>query len=59
MPGKLKTEPAIIVSLVAAILGLAASFGLSLSQEQTAAIMAVVTILAGLVTRSRVSPSGE
>lgn len=55
----MKTEPAIIISLVAACLGLAASFGFSLSQEQTAAIMAVVTILAGLVTRSKVTPSGD
>lgn len=55
----MKTEPAIIISLVAACLGLAASFGLSLTKDQTTAIMAVVTILAGLVTRSRVTPSGD
>lgn len=55
----MKTEPAVIVALVAACLGLAASFGLSLTKDQTAAIMAVVTILAGLVTRSRVTPSGD
>ena len=55
----MKTEPAVIIALVAAVLGLAAAFGLPLTQEQTAAVMAVVTILAGLVTRSRVSPSGE
>ena len=55
----MKTEPAVITALVAAVLGLAAAFGLPLTQEQTAAVMAVVTILVGLVTRSRVSPSGE
>jgi len=54
-----KTEPAVIIALVAACLGLAAAFNLPLTQEQTAAVMAVVTILAGLVTRSRVTPSGE
>jgi len=53
----MKNEPAIIIALVAACLGLAASFGLSLTQEQTAAIMAVATLLAGLVTRSKVTPS--
>lgn len=55
----MKTEPAILIALVAACLGLAAAFGLSLTQEQTAAIMALVTILAGLVTRSKVTPNGE
>ena len=59
MPAKLKTEPAIIISLAAALLALAAAFGLPLTQEQTAAVMAVVTILAGLVTRSKVTPSGD
>jgi len=53
----MKTEPAIIISLVAAIIGLAASFGLSLTKEQTTAVMALVTLLAGLVTRSKVTPS--
>lgn len=53
----MRTEPAIIISLVAAVLGLAASFGLSLTADQTAAVMALVTILAGLVTRTKVTPS--
>lgn len=55
----MKKEPAVIVSLVAALLGLAASFGLDLSQEQTAAILAVVTIVAGLVIRGQVTPTAE
>lgn len=55
----MKTEPAVIIALVAACLGLAAAFGLPLTQEQTAAVMAVVTILAGLVTRSKVTPTGK
>jgi len=59
MPAKIKTEPAVVVSLVAALLSLAAAFNLPLTQEQTAAVMAVVTILAGLVTRSKVTPSGD
>ena len=55
----MKTEPAVIVSLVAAVLALAAAFGLPLTQEQTAAVMAVVTILAGIVTRAFVSPASK
>lgn len=52
----MKTEPAVIVSLVAAAIALAVSFGLELSNEQTGAILAFVTIVAGLVTRSKVTP---
>lgn len=55
----MKTEPAVIISLVAAILALAAAFGLPLTQEQTAAVMAVVTIVAGLVIRSKVTPTED
>lgn len=52
----LKTEPSVIVSLVAAVIGVATSFGFDLSAEQTAAVMALVTVVAGLVTRSKVTP---
>jgi len=55
----MKTEPAVIVSLVAAILSLAVAFGLSLSGEQTAAIVAVVQIVAGLVIRQNVTPASK
>lgn len=54
----MNTEPAIIVSLVSAVLSLAVSFGLHLTVEQTGAIVAVVQIVAGLVIRSRVTPVG-
>jgi len=53
----MNTEPAVIVALVSAVIALAVSFGLDLSTEQVGAIMAVVTIVAGLVTRSKVTPS--
>jgi hypothetical protein len=49
-------EPAVLISLVAAIISLGISVGLNLSQEQVGSIMAVVTIVAGLVIRSRVTP---
>jgi hypothetical protein len=53
-----KTEPAAVVSLVSAIIALAVSFGLDISSEQTGAIMAVVVLVAGIVTRSQVYPGG-
>lgn len=52
----MKTEPALIVSFVTALIGLGVAFGLDLSTEQIAAIMAVVTILAGVLIRSKVTP---
>lgn len=53
----IKGEPAVIVSLISAIIALGVSFGLSISAEQTGAIMAVVTILAGLLIRTQVTPN--
>lgn len=50
-----QAEPAVIVSLVSALIALAVSFGLDLSGDQTSAIMAVVTILAGLLIRTQVT----
>lgn len=50
-----QAEPAVIVSLVTAIIALAVAFGLNLTPEQTGSITAVVTILAGLITRTQVS----
>lgn len=50
-------EPAMVVALVQAIIVLAVSFGLQLSQEQTAAILALTAVVLGLITRSQVSPA--
>jgi hypothetical protein len=50
-----KNEP-VLVSLVAALIALGVSFGLNLSADQQTAIMAVVVIVAGLVTRQKVTP---
>ncbi len=55
--GFLGTEPAVLVSLGMAVLGLVASFGLNPSQEQSQAIYALLTIVSGLVIRSQVSPT--
>jgi hypothetical protein len=44
-----------IVAFVGAVISLAVAFGLQLSAEQTAAIIAVVQIALGLITRSQVT----
>ena len=52
----IKTEPAILVALVGAVIAVAVAFGLKLEPAQNAAIMALVTMGVGIVTRSRVTP---
>lgn len=51
----IRNEP-VLVSLAAALIALAVAFGVGLSADQQAAIMAVVVIVAGLITRSKVTP---
>lgn len=53
---RVKAEPAVIISFVGALLALAVAFGFHLSADQTAALMGVVTLTVGFVTRSQVSP---
>ena len=53
----MKTEPAVVVSLVAAVLSLAVSFGANLSAEQTGSILAVGQLAAGLLIRSKGTPA--
>jgi len=53
---RISAEPAVVVGLVQAAIVLGVSFGLSLTQEQTAAILAFTAALLGFVTRSQVSP---
>ena len=50
-------EPAMVVALIQAVLVLAVTFGLKLTPEQTAAILAVAALALGLITRSRVTPA--
>lgn len=52
----IKREPAILVTVAAAILGLATAFGLHLSADQNAAIAAVLTVIAGIIVRANVTP---
>lgn len=60
MLNRLKNEPALIVGLVLALIGVAAAFGLSISEDQKAAIVslvgAVLAIVGAGVTRSKVTP---
>ncbi|MHB8671870.1 MAG: hypothetical protein ACYDAD_15130 [Acidimicrobiales bacterium] len=53
----IRAEPAVIVSLILAVLTLAGTFGLHVTDAQTGAIAAVAQILAGLVVRSQVTPT--
>ena len=53
---RIKAEPAVVISFVGALLALAVAFGFHLTADQTAALMAVVTLAVGFVTRSQVSP---
>ncbi len=52
-----KAEPAVYISLIGAILGLAVAFGLKLTPAQTASIQAVIQIVSGIVTRTQVTPA--
>lgn len=49
-------EPAMVLAFVQALIVLLVSFGLKLTTDQTASILALTAVLLGLITRSRVSP---
>lgn len=52
----LKAEPVLIIQGIALVLALVASFGLSLSAEQTMAVMALAQYVAAFISRSQVTP---
>lgn len=54
---RLRTEPAVIVGLLETLLALFMAFGLSLSDEQVGAIMAVAVAVGGLFVRQNVYPA--
>lgn len=60
MWSRIKSEPALIVGLVLALIGVVSAFGLSISADQKAAIVslvgAVLAIVGAGVTRSKVTP---
>lgn len=49
-------EPAMILAVLQTLLALLIGFGLKLSGDQVALIMAFSTALLGLITRSQVTP---
>ena len=50
-------NPAMVLALVGAVISLGVAFGLELTAEQTGAILALVQIILGLITRSQVTPT--
>jgi uncharacterized protein (DUF697 family) len=50
-------EPAMVLAFVQAVIVLGVAFGLRLTPEQTAAILALTAVVLGLITRSQVSPA--
>lgn len=50
----LRAEPAAFINLVGAGLAMLVAFGFELSDEQMAAVLAFVTVLAGLLVRGEV-----
>jgi hypothetical protein len=52
-------EPAVIISLIGAAVGVAASYGLHLSAAQTRDLLGGCAALVGIITRSAVTPQGK
>lgn len=50
-------EPAMVLAFVQAVVALAVAFGLDLTDEQLAGILAVVALGLGLATRQTVTPN--
>ena len=58
MIDRIRQEPALIAALVHAVLGLVVAFGVDLTGEQTAAILAVTGAVLAVVVRRNVTPVG-
>ena len=58
---RIKNEPALVVGLVLAVIGVAAAFGLGITDGQRDAVVALVgavlTLLGAGVTRTQVTPT--
>lgn len=55
----MKTEPAILLGALQALIVLGVSFGLKLTLEQQAALLAVAAIVISIATRHLVTPNGK
>lgn len=53
---RVRSEPALVSGLVAALIALGTAFGLNLSPEQQGAIMAVVAAVLAVAVRANVTP---
>lgn len=53
---KIRRNPVVLIHTVTAILSCAASLGLQLTPDQTAAVMGVAQFLASFLARSKVTP---
>ena len=56
---RVRREPALVSGLVTAVLALAVSFGLDLTEEQVGSILAVVATVMALVVRQQVTPTSD
>lgn len=56
---RIKAEPVVVTSVVSSLLALAVAFGLSLSDVQIAAVLAVTNSLLALFVRGKVSPISD
>lgn len=63
MMHKLRTEPARVVAVLLALIGLGAAFGLNLTDDQVAAIVALVAAILALIggetVRAQVTPTAK
>ena len=55
----IRREPALVAALVNTLIGAAVLFGLDLTVEQSAAIVAVANAVLALVVRSQVTPTAK
>ena len=56
---RVRREPALVSGIVTAVLALAVSFGLDLTEEQVGSIQAVVAAVMALVVRQQVTPTAS
>ena len=59
MIDRIRREPALVAGLVQAVLALLVAFGLDLTGEQTASILAVTAALLAVLTRAQVTPYAD
>jgi hypothetical protein len=53
----IRSEPALIIGLVQAVLALVLAFGVDLSEEQIGSILAITSVILAIVTRMLVTPA--